>query len=222
MTIDWFIVVVILIVRSQGCCQSPVLSSIPSWPQGSLLLWLFGQASLTTHTALSSVNQWGLFWSWTKNNISLSKIWHCHITAWPTMSKNKAVNWEITGLDSLPSEDYYNHDCEPCRACASISDVRLRAAIITTLAGPGKYRCKTPAWPCPVFYPRPWPVRWSGIETWAGEVTPGPSQPLLANEGQGVDTVHHQGRVISARYISWGGEISLQGVNSLDNELKTL
>ena len=171
MTIDWFIVVVILIVRSQGCCQSPVLSSIPSWPQGSLLLWLFGQASLTTHTALSSVNQWGLFWSWTKNNISLSKIWHCHITAWPTMSKNKAVNWEITGLDSLPSEDYYNHDCEPCRACASISDVRLRAAIITTQAGSGKYRCKTPAWPCPVFYPRPWPVRWSGNGdmSWGGD-----------------------------------------------------
>ena len=163
MTIDWFIVVVILIVRSQGCCQSPVLSSIPSWPQGSLLLCFFGQASLTTHTALSSVNQWGLFWSWTKNNISLSKIWQCHSTAaWPTMSKNKAVNWEITGLDWLPSEDYCDHHPEPCRACAGISDVRLRAAIMTTLAGRGKYRCKTPAWPCPVFYHRPWPLRWWG------------------------------------------------------------
>ena len=47
----------------------------------------------------------------------------------------------------------------------------------------------------------------------------------LANQGMEADEsnvgpVDHPGWIISPRYISRGGEISLQGVNSFDNELK--
>ena len=110
----WFIVVVIRIVRSQGCCRSHVLSSIPSWPQGSLILWL-GQASLAPHTGLRvQRTSEACFDAGQRITFHWERIDTCHITAWPTMSKNKAVNWEITGLDSLPSQDYCNHHSEPC------------------------------------------------------------------------------------------------------------
>ena len=46
--------------------------------------------------------------------------------------------------------------------------------------------------------------------------------PVITDLGMEGDesNVDHPRWIISPRYISRGGEISLQGVNSLDNELK--
>ena len=91
------IVVVIRIVRSQGCCQSNVFSSIPSWPQGSLILWL-GQASLAPHTGLGA--QWtseACFDAGQRITFHWARIDTCHSTACQPWAKIKQLIEKLPG-----------------------------------------------------------------------------------------------------------------------------